>query len=348
MDLSGKTALVTGATSGIGMEAAAALAARGAHVILGVRNVTAGKDVVANIQKRFPHAKVECGPPLDLVSQDSVRSFAAEINAKYPKLHILINNAGVSFMKKEFTSDNVGVIAQTNHLGPYTLTRLLEKKLIDSKARVVTVASILHRMVTMKDAMAFLTDWRSGYYEHSKLANVLFGYELQRRLGPLGVQSVVADPGGVRSNLWDKSPIFKAGLYRSIINACYSPPEDGTQSLVHAATVKWEKEKKAGTAPSEDLRYYARGLFRSPLICKLQGLRGKRYSFMQNVEGYVWGISSTVLSLMDWPLRRLSGGVLFSKTAPVSSSKFSYQKKIAAELWDASATVAKVPKEVQA
>ena len=60
---------------------------------------------------------------------------------------------------------------------------------------------------------ALLTDWRSGYYENTKHANVLFGYELQRRLGPLGVQSVVADPGGVRSNLWDKSPMFKKGSF---------------------------------------------------------------------------------------------------------------------------------------
>lgn len=64
----------------------------------------------------------------------------------------------------------------------------------------------------LQDARAFLTDFRSGYYEHTKLANVLFGYELQRRLGVHGVTSCVADPGGVRSNIWDKSPIFKKGI----------------------------------------------------------------------------------------------------------------------------------------
>lgn len=103
---------------------------------------------------------------------------------------------------------------QTNHLGPYTLTRLLEAKLVASKARVVTVASVAHRTTTLRSAQDFLTDWRSGYYHHSKLANVLFAYELQRQLGAHGVQSVAADPGGVRSNIWDKSPMFSSGFYR--------------------------------------------------------------------------------------------------------------------------------------
>ena len=108
-------------------------------MILGVRNLDMAEKVKKDICQRFPGAKVDVGPSLDLISQDSVRAFAATINKQYPKLHILINNAGVSFLKKDFTEDKVGVIAQTNHLGPYTLTRLLEDKLIKSKARVVTV-----------------------------------------------------------------------------------------------------------------------------------------------------------------------------------------------------------------
>lgn len=167
-------------------------------MILGVRNLEVAEQVKKDICQRFPGAKVDVGPSLDLISQDSVRAFAATINKKYPKLHILVNNAGVAFLKKDFTADKVGVIAQTNHLGPYTLTRLLEDKLVKSQARVVTVASVTHRRVRIKDALAFLTDFRSGFYEHTKHANVLFGYELQRRLGGKGVQSCVADPGGVR------------------------------------------------------------------------------------------------------------------------------------------------------
>lgn len=83
----------------------------------------------------------------------------------------------------------------------------------------------------------FLTEWRSGYYEHSKLANVLFGYEVQRRLGPLGVTSVVADPGGVRSNLWNTSPLFKQGLYRWVGGCCFKQVLNRYVNVVQAGAV---------------------------------------------------------------------------------------------------------------
>ncbi|KAG2501756.1 hypothetical protein HYH03_000256 [Edaphochlamys debaryana] len=250
-------------------------------------------------------------------------------------------------MKKAFTSDGVGAIAQTNHLGPYTLTRLLEKKLVASKARVVTVASVTHRTTVMADARAFLTDWRSGYYEHSKLANVLFAYELQRRLGNRGVTSCAADPGGVRSHIWDSSPMFKSGWKKAMIDFFYSPPVDGCQGVVHAATVDWNADRKSANGtpvmPADDLRYYSRGLFTSPLLCNLDGYRGKGFSSGQQAKGLVWGLSTLFTSLWDWPLRKLSGGLLASTTKPVRSATQTYDAKLAAELWEASAEVAKLP-----
>mmetsp|Transcript_24448 Transcript_24448/g.53399 ORF Transcript_24448/g.53399 Transcript_24448/m.53399 type:complete len:355 (+) Transcript_24448:113-1177(+) len=347
-DLQGKVALVTGATSGIGLETAAALAGRGATVILGVRNTKTGKEVAEQIKKRHPGAKVEVNAPLDLYSMDSIRKFADEVNSKYSNLHILVNNAGVSFMTRCFTEDGVGGIAQTNHLGPYTLTRLLERKLVASKARVVTVASVLHRTTRIKDAKGLLTDWRQGYYEHTKLANVLFGYELQRRLGNHGVQSVVADPGGVRSSIWDKTPIFKKGFARTLIDMCYSPPEDGCQSVVHAATVPWDKERKVvhgrPALPAEDLRYYSRGLFNHPFLTNGNGYRGKEVGLVQKVVGTIWGVNTLLCGFFDYPLRKLTGGALFSTTKPVRSAKQSYDTKLAEELWNESAEIAKVPR----
>ncbi|EFJ49458.1 hypothetical protein VOLCADRAFT_104328 [Volvox carteri f. nagariensis] len=351
MSLKGKVALVTGATSGIGLETASALAGLGATVILGVRNTKAAEDVVKQIQKDHPGAKVVIGPPLDLISQESVQKFAEYINKEYPQLHILINNAGVSFMSKTFTPEGVGGIAQTNHLGPYTLTRLLEKKLVASKARVVTVASVTHRTIIMKNARSFLTDWRSGYYQHSKLANVLFAYELQRRLGNHGVTSCAADPGGVKSNIWDKSPMFSKGIYKTIIDLCYSPPADGAKSVVYAATVPWEKNRRVvnGTPvlPADDLRYYSRGLFCSPLLCKLDGYRGKGFRAGQNFKGLIWGLSTVVTSLWDWPLRKLSGNRLANRCKPVRSATQTYDAKLAAELWEVSAELAKLPPQPQ-
>jgi hypothetical protein len=115
--------------------------------------------------------------------------------------------------------------------------------------------------------------------------------------------------------------------------------------------VPWEKERKkaAGTPvpKNEDLRYYSRGLFCSPIITHLQGLRGKHYSVLQNIEGTVWGLGSVFISFMDWPLRYLTGSLLFSKTMPVKSSAASYNKKIAKELWDVSADIVKLPREPQ-
>ncbi|GLC47990.1 hypothetical protein PLESTB_000047100 [Pleodorina starrii] len=351
MSLEGKVAIVTGATSGIGLETASDLAGLGATVVLGVRNTKAAEDVAKTIQQRHPGAKVVVGPQLDLISQESVRKFAEAVDKQYPKIDILINNAGVSFMGKTFTPDGVGGIAQTNHLGPYTLTRLLEKKLVASRARVVTVASVTHRTTIMKDARAFLTDWRSGFYQHTKLANVLFAYELQRRLGNHGVTSCVADPGGVRSHIWDKSPMFSKGFYKTIIDMCYSPPSDGAKSVMHAATVPWEKDRKLvnGTPvlPADDLRYYSRGLFCSPLLCNLDGYRGKGFSAGQKAKGLIWGLSTVFTSLWDWPLRKLTGGRLGSRCKAVRSATQSYDAKLASELWDVSAELAKLPAQPQ-
>uniref|UniRef100_A0A7S0RWZ8 Uncharacterized protein n=1 Tax=Chlamydomonas leiostraca TaxID=1034604 RepID=A0A7S0RWZ8_9CHLO len=347
----GLTAIVTGPTSGIGKETAAALARRGAKVVLACRSAQRGAALKAEIEAStvdhgFPKPHVEVAL-LDLASLASVRAFCAAWEAGGKReLHILVNNAGVSFMKKCFTEEGVGGIAQTNYLGPYTLTRLLEKKLVASKARIVTVASIKHRETRIKDAKAFLTDWRSGYYEHSKLANVLMAYELQRRLGPLGVTSCAADPGGVRSNIWAASPMFKAGFYKKMIDACYSPPEDGAQAVIYAATVDWSKDKDPKN--KEDLRYYSRGLFNHPIITGLDGLRGKGTSWGQHLAGVVWGLTALSCSLVDWPLRKISGGKLFGSTKRVRSSTGSYNAKLAAELWDVSAELIKMPKEPQA
>ncbi len=93
---------------------------------------------------------------------------------------------------------------------------LFVSQLVDSKARIVTVSSVKHRTVRIRDARAFLTDWRAGYYEYTKLADLYFAYELQRRLGLRGVTSCAADPGGVRSNIWSASPVFQKGFYRCV------------------------------------------------------------------------------------------------------------------------------------
>lgn len=138
----------------------------------------------------------------------------------------------------------------------------------------------------------------------------------------------------------------KGSIARWLIDACFSPPSDGAQSLIHAATVDWDKERRVvkgkPVEPSEDLRYYSRGLFCSPLLTNMQGVATK--SVLSKVTCMIWEINALVCGFLDWPVRKFTG--LGSKCIPVRSSSASYDKKIAADLWNASADIAKVPREV--
>jgi hypothetical protein len=256
---------------------------------------------------------------------------------------------------------------QVNHLGPYTLTRLLEKKLVDSKARVVNVCSVTHRMTKLRDARAFLTDFKAGFYQHAKLANVYTAFEGQRRLGPLGVTWCAADPGAVRTAIYDNSPALGKGLANKMINAFYAPPEDGAQAVIHAATVIWDTEApeyaakgaaaaagKAGKggkaakrlAPHEDLRYYARGVFTWPTVCNDWAVGGK--SAGAQLKAKLWGGCTVALSFLDWPMRRWTGGRLAGRSAACRPGTHAYDARVAADLWEVSAEFAKLPAKPQA
>lgn len=350
VDLKGKVALVTGATSGIGQVTAEYLAEHGATVILGVRNTDAGQKLAKEIMAKYPGSKAECGPPLDLMKQDSVKAFAEAINKRAGSLDILVNNAGLGYTKKSFTEQGVGMLTQVNHLGPYTLTRLLEKKLVASKARVVNVVSVTHRITTIKDAKALFTDWKGGFYQHNKLANVYTAFELQRRLGARGLQAVAADPGAVRTNIYNNSPKLGRGFIKTMIDNCYAPPEDGAQAVIYAATCDWsadQRKRKDGSPlqPAEDLRYYARGVFTWPQLCNDWALGGK--GGIKKVKGDMWGMSTVVLSFLDWPLRRLLGNKLMGRTKLCKPGSHAYDEKMSAQVWEASAEFAGVPVQPQ-
>ncbi|KAA0101969.1 SDR family NAD(P)-dependent oxidoreductase [Mycolicibacterium sp. P1-18] len=193
-DQSGRIAVITGANTGLGYETAAALAARGAHVVLAVRNVEKGKQAAARIGGDV--SVVE----LDLTSLASVRTAADEIKSRFDHLDLLINNAGVMTTPKSTTVDGFELQFGTNHLGHFAFTGLLVDHLADVPgARVVTVSSNGHKMLA--DIHFDDLQWEHGYnrmraYSQSKLANLLFTYELQRRLadGHAAV-AVAAHPG---------------------------------------------------------------------------------------------------------------------------------------------------------
>ena len=210
-DLTGRTVIVTGANSGIGFEAARELAGHGADVTLAVRDTAKGEAAADRIRALSPTASVAVDR-LDLADLASVRAFAAEWSAAHPDgLDLLINNAGVMAIPRRETADGFEMQFGTNHLGHFALTGLLLPALIARpRSRVVTVSSGAHRMGRMNfdDLMGrrSYNAWRA--YGQSKLSNLLFTAELQRRLDHDGVPvlAVAAHPGYAATNLQSVGP----------------------------------------------------------------------------------------------------------------------------------------------
>jgi len=206
----GRLAVVTGANTGLGFETAQALAARGASVVLAVRNVEKGKQAAARIAAATPGATVTV-QELDLSSLDSVRTAAAGLRAGHPRIDLLICNAGVMYPPKQATGDGFELQFGTNHLGHFALTGLLlERMLPVPGSRVVTVSSVGHRMqarINFDDLQWERSYSRVRAYGQSKLANLMFTYELQRRLSAAGATiAVAAHPGFAATELMRHTP----------------------------------------------------------------------------------------------------------------------------------------------
>jgi NAD(P)-dependent dehydrogenase (short-subunit alcohol dehydrogenase family) len=202
---SGRTAVITGANSGVGFATASALASRGARVVMAVRNLEKGERVVARIKAAHPGAIVEL-VELDLTSLRSIAIAAAQMRIEYDRIDLLINNAGVMWTPKATTVDGFELQFGTNHLGHFALTGLLLERLLPvADSRVVTVSSGGHRIraaIHFDDLHWERRYDRIGAYGQSKLANLLFTYELQRRLAPLGTTlAVAAHPGVANTEL---------------------------------------------------------------------------------------------------------------------------------------------------
>ena len=207
----GRVAVVTGANTGLGFEIAQVLAGRGASVVLAVRNPEKGKEAAARIGAAVPGANVTI-QELDLSSLDSVRAAASELGAAHPRIDLLICNAGVMYPPKQTTHDGFELQFGTNHLGHFALTGLLlEQMLPVPGSRVVTVSSVGHRIrarVNFDDLQWERSYSRVRAYGQSKLANLMFTYELQRRLSGAGTTiAVAAHPGFAATELMRHTPV---------------------------------------------------------------------------------------------------------------------------------------------
>lgn len=233
-DQRGRIAIVTGANSGIGWETARALAQRGASVILACRDMRKADSAVERIQELNPRGNV-AAMRLDLADLDSVRMFAAEFGESHDRLDLLINNAGLGEIPYGRTAQGFELHFGVNHLGHFALSGLL-LDLLESgdRSRIVTVSSLGHKVgsIHFEDL-----HWERRYppqlpYSQSKLANLLFAFELQRRLEAAGRRtlSVAAHPG------WSDSKMIQKSFYRVLAPVFAQAPAMGALPSLFAAT----------------------------------------------------------------------------------------------------------------
>jgi NAD(P)-dependent dehydrogenase (short-subunit alcohol dehydrogenase family) len=220
-DLSGKTIVVTGANSGIGLCAAEELAARGTHVILACRSREKGRVALERIRARRADADVVL-ESLDLSSLASVRAFAELVRGRHARLDVLVNNAGVMALPFAKTADGFEMQVGTNHLGHFALTALLWPSLVaNDGARVVTVGSVAHFFgnVRLEDLCREKGYSRWSAYAQSKLCNMLFAKELARRVerARLGVTSVACHPGYASTNLQVKTARIRGSSFEETL-----------------------------------------------------------------------------------------------------------------------------------
>jgi len=239
-DQSGRVAIVTGANSGLGYDTAAVLAGKGAHVVLAVRNLDKGAEAVDRIKAADPKADVAL-QQLDLSSLDSIRTAADALRATHPRIDLLINNAGVMYVpKRETTKDGFEMQFGTNHLGHFALDGLLLDNLLSvDGSRVVTVSSNGHKFWFLADMYFDDIQFERGYhrvkaYGQSKLANLLFTYELQRRLAAKGAPTVAlaAHPGFSDTELMRYLPAMPDFMWKITTQ----PADKGALPTLRAAT----------------------------------------------------------------------------------------------------------------
>jgi NAD(P)-dependent dehydrogenase (short-subunit alcohol dehydrogenase family) len=239
-NLKGRTCVITGATSGIGRATAMALSAMGANLILAARRDEIGGRLAAQLSEQPGAGRIEF-LQADLSEQRQVRALATAIRARHNQIDVLINNAGARFNTFHQSADGIELTFATNHLGHFLLTALLLEPLLSAKsARIITVGSGAHTGYPADGEWCLREENydRKAAYGKSKLANIVFSYELARRLCETGAVCNAVDPGGVATHLgrnngllsWCRHLAYYA-LKRQLIT-----PARGAETLVHLAS----------------------------------------------------------------------------------------------------------------
>lgn len=239
-DQTGRTVVVTGANSGLGLSATKELARHGATVVLAVRSESRGQAAIREIRSEQPGADLQVRV-VDLTDLDSVRGFADRLHADRVMIDVLINNAGVMMPPRSLSRQGSETQFAGNHLGHFALTGLVLDLLGGRDPRVVTVSSTLHKKGNIHfDDLTGAKSYSPGaFYAQSKFANVLFGLELDRRLRAAGspVRSLLAHPGYSATNLQTTGPTGLMKFLGRIGNVVMAQSvQMGALPELHAAT----------------------------------------------------------------------------------------------------------------
>jgi len=233
--MEGKICIITGANSGIGKATAIGLAKMNATIVMICRSKERGEEAQKDVIELTGNKKVDlllC----DLSSQESIRKFVSEFKSKYQKLHILINNAGVMLSKRGISVDGFEMNFAVNHLAPFLLTNLLLDELKKSApSRIINVSSAAHRMAKMNfdDLQSEKRKYRlMKIYGASKLALMLFSYELSRKLEGTSVTINTLHPGVVNTNLGQDQSSFSKGFAKLF----FKKPEKGAETSIYLAS----------------------------------------------------------------------------------------------------------------
>lgn len=273
-DLAGRVVLVTGASSGIGLEASVVFARRGAEVVLTARDEGRGRTALARVAEAASAAGAPAPSLLlcDFSSLADVRRLAADYRAKHTRLDVLVNNAGGVSDARRVTKDGFEQTFAVNHLAPFLLTHLLLDLLkASAPSRVVVTASVAHaRGVIDLDDLHYA---KGGYdilkaYARSKLANVLFASELARRLAGTGVSVFSLHPGAVATNIWAGAPWYAKPVL-AIAKLFMRSPAQGGDVIVHVATTPGIESSSGAYFDKKRLHRPARSGRDEPLAAKL-------------------------------------------------------------------------------
>ena len=275
----GRVCLVTGANSGIGKSAALGLACLGASVVMVCRDRTRGEQAQAEIQAAGGNEDVEL-LLADLSSQAAIRELSREIHTRFARLNVLINNAGVYLSRRSTTPDALEETIAVNHLGPFLLTNLLLDLLkAGAPARIGNVSSGAHVPAHLDfddlQSAEHYNGWRA--YGQSKLANVLFTYELARRLEGTGVSVNAVHPGVVSTNFGRSSGFLRFGMRAA--GRLMLTPEQGADTIVYLAS-------------SPEVEGVTGGYF-----VKRKAVRSSRESYDRAVQERLWQVSAELTGL---------------------------------------------------